>query len=51
MRGRDGTTRCYRVAIAYVLMKNLRVTLAIRFVVAEDETVTIVRDRQKALKK
>ena len=49
--GANGTTRFYRVAIAYVLMKNLRVTLAIRFVVAEDETVTIVRDRQKALKK
>jgi hypothetical protein len=50
-RARDGTTRFYRVATAYVMMKNLRVTLAIRFVVAEDETVTIVRDLQKALKK
>jgi hypothetical protein len=50
-RARDGTTRFYRVATAYVMMKNLRVTLAIRFVVAEDETVTIVRDLQKALEK
>jgi len=50
-RARDGTTRFYRVATAYVMLKNLRVTLAIRFVVAEDETVTIVRDLQKALKK
>ena len=49
-RARDGTTRFYRVATAYVMVKNLRVTLAIRFVVAEDETVAIVQDLQKALK-
>ena len=50
-RARDGTTRFYRVATAYVMLNNLRVTLAIRFVLPEDETVTIVQDLQKALKK
>jgi len=50
-RARDGTTRFYRVATAYVMVKNLRVTLAIRFVLPEDATVTIVQYLQKALKK
>jgi putative transposase len=49
-RARDGTTRFYRVATAYVMLKHLRVTLALRFVLPEDETVTIVQDLQKALK-
>jgi len=50
-RARDGTTHFYRVATAYVMLNNLRVTLAIRFVLPEEETVTIVHDLQKALKK
>jgi hypothetical protein len=49
-RARDGTTHFYRLATAYVMLNNLRVTLAIRFVRADDETVTIVRDLQNALK-
>ena len=50
-RARDGTTRFYRGATAYVMLKDLRVTLAIPFVLPEDETVTVVQDLQKALKK
>lgn len=52
MRGqaKDGTTRFYRVATAYVIVKNLRVTLAIRFVVPGDDTVTILDDLLKRLK-
>ena len=50
-RARDGTTRFYRVATAYVMQNNLRVTLAIRFVLPEDDTVTIVRDLQNAVQK
>ena len=50
-RARDGTTRFYRVATAYVMLKNLRVTVAIRFVLPEEETVTVVHDLQTALKK
>jgi putative transposase len=50
-RARDGTTRFYRVATAYVMLKNLRVTVAIRFVLPDDETVTVVHDLQTALKK
>jgi putative transposase len=49
-RARAGTTRFYRVATAYGRVKNLRVTLAIRFVLPEDATVTIVQDLQKAVK-
>lgn len=50
-RARNGTTRFYRVATAYVMLNNLRVTLAIRFVLPEDEIVAIVQDLQNALKK
>jgi len=50
-RARDGTTHFYRVATAYVMLNHLRVTLAIRFVLPKDETVTIVQDLQNALKK
>jgi hypothetical protein len=39
------------VATAYVMLNDLRVTLAIRFVLAEDETVAIVQDLQYVLKK
>jgi len=46
-----GTTRFYRVATAYVMLNNLRVTLAIRFVLPEDDPVTSVADLQKRLKK
>ncbi|MDQ3252337.1 MAG: hypothetical protein M3R15_00275 [Acidobacteriota bacterium] len=46
---RDGTTRCYRVATAYLLLKDRRVTLAIRFVVPEDDTVAVLRDLLKRL--
>jgi hypothetical protein len=50
-RARDGTTHFYRVATAYVMWDNLRVTLAIRFVLPKEATLTIVRDLQNALKK
>ena len=52
MRGRahNGTTRFYRVATAYVMLNHLRVTLAIRFVLPAEDTVTIVADLQKRLK-
>jgi putative transposase len=52
MRGqaKDGTTRFYRVATAYVIVKNLRVTLAIRFVVPGDDTVTLLDDLLNRLK-
>lgn len=52
MRGRakDGTTRFYRVATAYVMVKNLRMTLAIRFVLPGDDLVTILDDLLKRLK-
>ena len=39
---RDGTTRFYRVATAYLMLNRVRITLAIRFVLPEDDTVAVL---------
>lgn len=39
---KDGTTRFYRVATAYVIWRDMRVTLAIRFVLPTDDTVGVL---------
>jgi putative transposase len=39
---RDGTTRFYRIASAYVMLNGLRVTLAIHFVLPENDTVSVL---------
>ncbi len=41
-KAKNGTTRFYRVATAYVILKGLRVTLAIRFVLPDDDTVSVL---------
>jgi len=41
-QAKDGTTRFYRVATAYVMLHHVRVTLAIRFVQPDDDTVTVL---------
>lgn len=41
---KDGTTRFYRVATAYVIWQDIRVTLAIRFVLPDDEQADVVAD-------
>jgi hypothetical protein len=38
-RAKDGTTRFYRIATAYILVNNLRFTLGIRFVLPEASNV------------
>jgi hypothetical protein len=50
-----GTTRFYRVATAYAIVRGQRVTLAIRFVLPQAETVAVLADlwrglRQRALR-
>jgi hypothetical protein len=50
-QAKDGTTHFYRIATVYVILKNLRVTLAIHFVRPEDETVEIVKLMLKRVKK
>jgi hypothetical protein len=40
-KAKDGTTRFYRVATAYLVLNGLRVTLALRFVLPEDEPVSV----------
>jgi hypothetical protein len=41
-KAKDGTTRFYRVATAYLILNGLRVTLAVHFVLPEDNTVSVV---------
>ena len=48
-QAKDGTTRFYRIATAYVILKGLRVTLAVRFVLPEDDTLTVLQDLLKHL--
>ena len=48
-QAKDGTTRCYRIATAYVMLKDRRVTLAVRFVRPEDDTLTVLQDLLKCL--
>jgi putative transposase len=50
-QARDGTTRFYRIATAYVILNGLRVTLALRFVLPELEVVSLLDDMLKSLKK
>jgi putative transposase len=38
----DGTTRFYRVATAYLMLNGIRLTLAIRFVLPEDDIVVVL---------
>lgn len=47
---KDGTTRFYRVATAYAIVRGRRVTLAIRFVLPKDETVKVLGDLWRALR-
>lgn len=39
---KDGTTRCSRVATAYLMQNGLRITLAIHFVLPADATVAVL---------
>jgi len=41
-QAKDGTTRFYRVATAYVVLNGLRLTLALRFVLPDDDTRTVL---------
>ena len=41
-KAKDGTTRFYRVATAYLILHGLRVTLAVYFVLPADDTVHVV---------
>jgi len=41
-KAKEGTTRFYRVATVYLILNGLRVTLALRFVLPEDDSVHVV---------
>jgi len=49
-KAKDGTTRFYRVATAYVVLNGLRVTLALHFVLPDDDTVGVVDTLLKRVK-
>ncbi len=42
-KAKDGTTRFLRLATAYVIHRGLRLTVAVRFVLPEDETVDVLK--------
>ena len=48
-QAKNGTTRFYRIATAYVMLKGLRITLAVRFVLPEDDPLTVLQDLLKRL--
>jgi putative transposase len=48
-RAKDGTTRFYRIATAYVMQRGLRLTLAIRFVLPKDDPLSVLQDLLKRL--
>ena len=48
-QAKDGTTRFYRIATCYVILNGLRVTLALRFVLPEEDTLTVLQDLLKRL--
>lgn len=50
-RAKDGTTHFYRIATAYVMLHDLRVTLAIHFVLPWEETVEVVKTLLHQVKK
>src|SRR5262245_14900713 len=41
-KAKDGTTRFYRVATAYLVLNGLRVTLALHFVLPADDTLKVL---------
>jgi putative transposase len=41
-KAKDGTTRFYRVATAYLVLNGLRVTLALHFVLPDDDPVNVL---------
>jgi len=41
-QARDGTTRFLRVITAYVMVNYLRVTLVVRFVLPDEDTVDVI---------
>ena len=50
-QARDGTTRFYRVITAYVMLNHLRVTLVVRFVLPDEDTVQVLKDVLKRAKR
>jgi putative transposase len=49
-RAKDGTTHFYRIATAYAMLDGLRVTLAVHFVLPDENLVTVLDDLLKRLK-
>lgn len=50
-QARHGTTRFYRVITAYVMLNHLRVTLLVRFVLPDEDTVPVLKHVLKRVKR
>ena len=50
-RAKDGTTRFYRIATAYVMWQDLRVTLVVHFVLPGEETLQVLKTLLQQAKK
>lgn len=48
-RAKKGTTHFFRLASAYVIYRQMRLTIAVTFVLPEDETVDVVRRLHQAI--
>jgi putative transposase len=49
-RAKDGTTRFYRIATAYIILDGLRFTLGIHFVLPDDSIVAVLEKLLKRVK-
>ena len=50
-RAKKGTTRFYRIASAYVIWRQVRLTLAVTYVFPEHETLKVVKTLLQRVKK
>jgi len=50
-RAKPGTTHFVRIATAYLIWRQVRLTLAVRYVLPEDETLEILKFLLSCLKK
>lgn len=48
-KAKDGTTRFFRIATAYIIHKGMRLTLALHFVLPGENTVTVLKSLLKRI--
>lgn len=48
-KAKDGTTRFFRIATVYLIRNGMRMTLALHFVLPDDDTVTVLKSLLKRI--